>query len=87
MQSQVPNSESPATIFPDPTHPDELPFTHMNAPPHISSQIWQDSFYDASSSAPMGAFVQLPDGPCHLETGRLVDGEFPGGKGTLWKQV
>jgi hypothetical protein len=81
----VPNSQAPATVFPDPVHPREEPFREMAAPDHISFQVWQDSWYDASSHAPMGAFTQRPAGPCDLATGRLTDGDWPAGG--PWQQV
>jgi hypothetical protein len=80
------NSESPATVFPDPVHPEQEPFQSMPSPPHISFQIWQDSWYDASSHAPMGAFAQRPAGPCDIATGRLLDGDWPASGGP-WEQV
>lgn len=81
----VPNSPYLPSPFPDPVQPEAPPFDVVPAPPHISNEIWQTSYYDATSDAPMGAFVQLPAGPCHLDTGRLTDGEWhtPG----PWKQV
>ena len=82
---EVPNSQAPGTVFPDPVHPGEEPFEKMTPPDHISFQIWQDSWYDASSHAPMGAFTQRPAGPCDLVTGRLTDGDWP--SGGPWKQV
>lgn len=81
----VPNSPPVPNPFPDPVSPDAGPFEKMPPPDHISFQIWQDSWYDASSHAPMGIFTQRPAGACHLETGRLVDGEWP--TSPPWKQV
>jgi hypothetical protein len=52
----------------------------------MSNEIWQTSYYDAASHAPMGIFTQRPAGPCHLETGRLVDGDWPS-DGSPWSQV
>ena len=72
--------------FPDPTHPESPPFAVVPAPAHVSNEVWQTSYYDATSSAPMGAYVQRPAGPCDLVSGRLVDGEWPSPEG-LWKQV
>ena len=81
----IPNSPTVPSPFPDPVSPGSPPFEKMEPPDHISFQIWQDSWYDATSNAPMGAFVQRPAGPCYLETGKLTDGEWhePG----PWKQV
>lgn len=62
--------------FPNPVKPEQPPFAVIPPPDHISIEIWQDSYYDASSSADMGIYRQLPDGPCDLKTGRLIDGEF-----------
>ncbi len=86
MASLPPNSPSAPNPFPDPVHPDEPPFSRMEPPDHISFQVWQDSYYNATDSSPMGAFTQRPAGPCHLDTGKLVDGEWPVGE-SLWKQV
>ena len=82
----VPNSQAPETIFPEPVQRHAPPFSQVDPPDHISFQVWQDSYYDASSHAPMSAFTQRPAGPCHLDTGRLVDGDWPEGAGP-WKQV
>jgi hypothetical protein len=71
--------------FPQPTLPEQDPFKVIPAPPHMSNEIWQTSTYDATSRAPMGAYVQRPAGPCRLDTGRLVDGEWP--ESRIWKQV
>jgi hypothetical protein len=80
-----PNSHFDPSPFPNPVQPEQPPFNVIPPPPHISNELWQTSYYDATSDATMGVYVQLPDGPCHLETGKLVDGEFqsPG----PWKQV
>jgi hypothetical protein len=72
--------------FPDPVEPEQDPFRVIPAPGHMSNEIWQTSYYDATSHAPMGAFVQRPAGPCSLETGRLVDGDWPR-DGSPWSQV
>lgn len=80
-----PNSPPVPNPFPDPVHPHEPPFVRVAPPDHISFQVWQDSLYDASSHAPMGAFVQLPAGPCDPVTGKLIDGDWP--EGHIWKQV
>lgn len=73
------------SVFPQPVQPEAEPFAVIEAPPHISNEIWQTSYYDASSHAAMGAFVQLPAGPCSIETGRLTDGDWPANP--HWKQV
>jgi hypothetical protein len=83
--AQVPNSPPVPDPFPDPVHPRDAPFESMPPPDHISFQIWQDSWYDASSHEPMGAFTQRPAGPCSIETGRLIDGDWH--MGGPWKQV
>ena len=72
--------------FPDPVQPEALPFRVVKSPAHLSIEIWQSSYYDATSHAPMGAFTQRPAGPCDLVTGRLLDGEWPSTHG-LWGQV
>jgi hypothetical protein len=72
--------------FPDPTIPEAEPFATVPAPDHISVEKWQSSFYDATSSAPMGAFTQRPAGPCDIKTGRLTDSDWPSSHG-LWQQV
>jgi hypothetical protein len=33
----------------------------------------------------MGAFSQLPAGPCDIATGKLTDGDWP--ETEIWKQV
>jgi hypothetical protein len=85
LQPVVPNSPPVPNPFPDPVQPDGPPFEKMEPPPHISFQIWQDSWYDASSHAPMGVWVQLGAGPCDPGTGRLNDGDWH--KPGVWKQV
>lgn len=72
--------------FPDPVEPERDPFRVIPAPAHLSNEIWQTSYYDATSSAPMGVFIQRPAGPCDLATGRVVDGDWPKGPGP-WQQV
>jgi hypothetical protein len=71
--------------FPDPTHPEQPPFKVMPPPPHMSVEVWQSSYYDATTNAPMGAYTQRPAGPCSLETGRLTTGDWP--ESRIWKQV
>lgn len=71
--------------FPQPVQPEQDPFAAIPQPGHISSEAWQTSYYDATSSAPMGAFVQLGAGPCDVATGQLKDGDFP--STGLWQQV
>lgn len=82
----VPDSPFVASPFPEPVQPEQEPFKVIPAPPHISNEIWQTSYYDATSYAPMGAYKQLRAGPCDLETGRLIDGDWPSSHG-IWKQV
>jgi hypothetical protein len=86
MASDPPNSPNVQSPFPDPVLPEQEPFQVIPAPPHVSNEIWQTSYYDASSHAPMGAFVQRRAGPCSLETGKLIDGDWPAGE-SPWKQV
>lgn len=71
--------------YPNAVQPEQPPFTVIPAPPHLSNEIWQTSNYDATSRAPMGEFVQRPAGPCRLDTGELIDGEWP--ESRIWKQV
>lgn len=85
MHPVVPNSPAAPDPFPDPVHPHEPPFIKVEPPPHITFQLWQDSYYDASNHDPMGAFTQRPAGPCDLQTGKLIDGDWP--ENQIWKQV
>jgi hypothetical protein len=71
--------------FPDPAQPEQPPFEVIPVAAHLSTEVWQTSFYDATSPAPMGAFTQRPSGPCDLVTGRLKGQEWHT-SGT-WKQV
>jgi hypothetical protein len=81
-----PNSPYVPSPFPDPVLPEQEPFKVIPAPPHVSNEVWQTSYYDATSHADMGAYVQRPGGPCNLETGKLTDGEWPAPR-NIWKQV
>lgn len=71
--------------FPDPTYPESPPFATIPTAAHLSTEIWQTSYYDATSPAPMGAYVQLPSGPCDLVTGKLKGAEWE--DSGAWKQV
>ena len=76
-----------ATVpFPDPVMPERDPFRVIPAPAHLSNEIWQTSYYDATSAAPMGLWVQRAAGPCNMSTGRVIDGDWPHGGGP-WQQV
>jgi hypothetical protein len=75
----------PVFPFPNAIEPEKPPFKTIPVSPHMSTEIWQTSYYDATNSADMGVYKQLSDGPCDLKTGRLIDGEF-GGAGPF-KQV
>ena len=80
-----PDSGFEPSPFPDPVQPEQDPFRVIAAPPHLSNEIWQTSYYDAASHGKMGAYEQRPAGPCSLESGRLTDGDWPSTR--IWKQV
>lgn len=79
------DSEFVPSPYPDAVEPERPPFKVIPAPPHMSNEIWQTSYYDATDNSPMGAYHQRPAGPCDIATGRLTDGDWPGSQ--IWKQV
>lgn len=78
-------SEFQPSPYPNPVEPEKDPFVVIEAPPHVSNEIWQTSTYDATSSAPIGEYVQRPAGPCNIRTGRLIDRDWPANR--IWRQV
>lgn len=75
----------PSPFGPCATNPEEDPWSVIPQPDHISSEAWQTSYYNATSQAPMGAYVQRPSGPCDITTGQLTGAEFP--NSGVWRQV
>lgn len=61
----VPLSKSQPPWIPKP-----LPDEH-----YVVGDDWQMSYYDVTSSAPLGDFVKLPGGPASLSSGQ-VTGDF-----------
>jgi hypothetical protein len=78
-------SENFPSPYPVPAQPEQDPFRVIPAPPHMSNELWQTSYYDATSYGPVSSYTQRPAGPCSLETGRLIDGDWP--QSRIWKQV
>lgn len=73
-----------ASPYAEPSLPEIDPFRTITAPPHVSSEIWQESYYDPRSQAPVSGFAKRPSGPVSLETGKII-GDFH--QGHRWQQV
>lgn len=71
--------------FPDPSYPTQAPFRAIPVPDHVSQELWQDSYYEAGSHAPVSIFTKRPGGAVSLDSGRLTGEDFP--DSGLWTQV
>jgi hypothetical protein len=60
-----------------PSDPDKSPFNSIPAPPHLSTGLWQQSWYDPTSQEAVSNYQKRPSGPCSLETGKLTGDGFP----------
>lgn len=63
-----------------PSDPGEAPFGSIPVPDHVSTGLWQESWYDPTSDATVSNYVKLPSGPCSLETGQLTGEGFQHGR-------
>lgn len=65
-----------------PSDPGKPPFGHIPVPEHVSTGLWQQSWYDPTSDATVSNYTKLPSGPCDIATGRLTGEGFPDHSGS-----
>jgi hypothetical protein len=61
------------------------PLRTITEPPHVSSNPYQEAYYEPSSQAPLAGFDKIQAGAVDLNTGRRTGEDFP--DNGLWKQV
>lgn len=80
IEASVPGSGIGVTPFPDASDPAGEPWAVIPVPEHVSTGLWQESYYDPTSTADASVFRKLPSGTCDLQTGRVVSDFHPGHK-------
>lgn len=73
------------TPWPAAAQPSQEPWAVIPVPEHVSTGLWQQSYYDPTSSEDAAVYTKRPSGPCDLETGKLLDTGFH--PGHHWRQV
>jgi hypothetical protein len=80
IQASVPGgSNLGPTPYANASDPDGPPWAVIPVPEHVSTGLWQESYYDPTSTADASVFAKLPSGPCDLQTGRLAGDGFHAG--------
>lgn len=71
--------------YPNPSQPRVEPFKVIEAPAHVSGEVWQTSYYDPRSQAAVSDYKKLKSGPVDMGSGKLSDDGFHSGH--RWQQV